>query len=54
MPVPTPDYLGEFASFLTKLEYVLLKLTLLIVFVLWLWDKLKHEFKRAKGPHFPP
>jgi hypothetical protein len=38
------DFFSKAQNFIHKLKYLLFDIALLVAFVVWLWDKVKHEF----------
>jgi len=47
------DRLTELANFIGKLEHLLLKVAILIVFIVWLWNHVSGEISPKMPPLFP-
>ena len=39
-----PDRLTEFSHRLAQIKFIILEIVIFIGFLLWLWDKVKHDF----------
>jgi hypothetical protein len=39
------DFFTKAQNFIHKLKHLLFDIALLVVFVVWLWEKVKHEFR---------
>ena len=39
-----PDRLAEFSHRLAQIKFIILEIVIFIGFLLWLWDKVKHDF----------
>ena len=43
-PINRPDGLTEFSHRLAQIKFIILEIVIFIGFLLWLWDKVKHDF----------
>jgi len=58
-----PDRVIEFSHWLTQIKFIILEIVIFIGFMLWLYDKVKHDFNinfsptsahaQEKEPHDP-
>ena len=44
MSQPHSDRLTEFSHRLAQIKFIILEIVIFIGFLLWLWDKVKHDF----------
>jgi hypothetical protein len=45
-----PDRLIEFSHRLAQIKFIILEIVIFIGFLLWLWDKVKHDFNINFAP----
>jgi predicted tellurium resistance membrane protein TerC len=50
MPVHQRDLLAEFSHRLTQIKFIILEIVIFIGFLLWLYDKVKHDFNINFSP----
>ncbi len=46
----SPDPLTEFSHRLAQIKFIVLEIVIFVGFLLWLWDKVKHDYNLNISP----